>query len=395
MQKAPFTARAGRDRAHRAALRGLRLGRAARASRCSHEYDENRHWTRTFIVERRRPAGEAAPALGPVERRALQGPRLARVSRSCRTAQWVVRQDGDAIFLARRRARRPTAIGRSSIASTSKTQQDRAPVPQRQDRARVVPRVHRRRRARTFLTWHQSPTDPPNAFLRTLGARGRRRAGRRGGVRVDAARRSRTSPIRRPRCARSRSASSSTSARTASTCRSRSTRRPDYKEGTRVPAILYAYPLDYADADEGRPGHRLGADVHAPPRTTGCCCSPATRSSTTRRSRSSAIRRRPTTRTSSSSSPTRRPRSTRPSSSASSIRDRIGVTGHSHGALMTVNLARALAICSAPASRRAARTTRRSRRSASRTSAARCGRRRTSTSRSRRSSSPTRSSCRS
>ena len=30
---------------------------------------------------------------------------------------------------------------------------------------------------------------------------------------------------------------------------------PGYKEGTRVPAILYAYPLDYASAVDGRAGH--------------------------------------------------------------------------------------------------------------------------------------------
>ena len=34
---------------------------------------------------------------------------------------------------------------------------------------------------------------------------------------------------------------------------------PDYEEGTRVPAILYAYPLDYASADDRRPGERLAS----------------------------------------------------------------------------------------------------------------------------------------
>ena len=95
---------------------------------------------------------------------------------------------------------------------------------------------------------------------------------------------------------------------------------PDYKEGTRVPAILYAYPLDYADRHDGRRRSRGSrADLHAALATTGSCCWPDTPSSTTLRSRSSAIPRRRTTRTSSSSSPTPRRRSIRPSRSGSSI----------------------------------------------------------------------------
>ena len=67
---------------------------------------------------------------------------------------------------------------------------------------------------------------------------------------------------------------------------------PDYKEGTRVPAILYAYPLDYAE--RRRPRARSAAPSR-PSRgcaTTGCCCSPATRSSTTPHFRSSATRKK-------------------------------------------------------------------------------------------------------
>ncbi len=66
---------------------------------------------------------------------------------------------------------------------------------------------------------------------------------------------------------------------------------------------------------------------------------------------------------------------------------RIGVTGHSHGALMTVNL---LAHSDLFRAMPPAPTTRRSRRSAFKASAARCGARKTSICRRRRSSSPTR-----
>ena len=38
---------------------------------------------------------------------------------------------------------------------------------------------------------------------------------------------------------------------------------PGYQEGTRVPAILYAYPLDYADAATAGEVSGLRADFHA------------------------------------------------------------------------------------------------------------------------------------
>ena len=39
---------------------------------------------------------------------------------------------------------------------------------------------------------------------------------------------------------------------------------PGYQEGTRVPAILYAYPMDYADPRTGRAGARFRTDLHPP-----------------------------------------------------------------------------------------------------------------------------------
>jgi dipeptidyl aminopeptidase/acylaminoacyl peptidase len=65
MLKAPFTA-PRRDRAHRAStLRRLCLDLAARTSRCCSEYDDNRHWQRTFMVDVDAPRSRRA-AVGPV-----------------------------------------------------------------------------------------------------------------------------------------------------------------------------------------------------------------------------------------------------------------------------------------------------------------------------------------
>src|SRR5262249_6029518 len=99
----------------------------------------------------------------------------------------------------------------------------------------------------TFLTWHQSPADPPNAFARTLGQA------------------IPNAPADESAFASSKAAIThmpdpTPAGRAIKKTLVKYKRKdgvdlsftlyapPDYKEGTRVPAILYAYPLDYADA---------------------------------------------------------------------------------------------------------------------------------------------------
>jgi dipeptidyl aminopeptidase/acylaminoacyl peptidase len=99
---------------------------------------------------------------------------------------------------------------------------------------------------KTFLTWHQTQVEPPNAFVRTLGAS------------VDAAS---GEPLYE-------SSSTQITHVTDPTPQIRGIKKrlvkykradgldlsftlytpPGYQEGTRVPTILYAYPLDYAQA---------------------------------------------------------------------------------------------------------------------------------------------------
>ncbi|HEY2513737.1 MAG TPA: prolyl oligopeptidase family serine peptidase, partial [Polyangiaceae bacterium] len=103
--------------------------------------------------------------------------------------------------------------------------------------------------SKTFLTRHESPTEPPNYMLRTLGA-----------------------PVARPAVAEAAYASTSkavthlpdpTPAVRGITKKLVKYKRkdgldlsftlylpPGYKEGTRLPTILGAYPLDYADASK-------------------------------------------------------------------------------------------------------------------------------------------------
>jgi dipeptidyl aminopeptidase/acylaminoacyl peptidase len=100
----------------------------------------------------------------------------------------------------------------------------------------------------TFLTWHQSPQDPPNAFARTLGkpvnAAPGEAAFASSSVAVthipDPAPQVRAIQKRLVKYKRADGLELSFTLYTP----------PGYKEGTRVPAILYAYPLDYADASK-------------------------------------------------------------------------------------------------------------------------------------------------
>jgi dipeptidyl aminopeptidase/acylaminoacyl peptidase len=110
---------------------------------------------------------------------------------------------------------------------------------------------------RTFLTWHQSPLDPPNAFLRTVGAAAPSAAAGEAAYATtttalthlpDPAPAVRAIKKRLVKYKRKDGVDLSFTLYTP----------PDYKEGTRVPAILYAYPLDYAESSKA--GQVTGSD---------------------------------------------------------------------------------------------------------------------------------------
>jgi len=97
----------------------------------------------------------------------------------------------------------------------------------------------------TLVTWHQTPADPPNAFLRTLGKRVDAAAGEAAFASTSVAITRIPDPTPEVRAINKRlvkykRADGLDLSFTLYT-------PPGYKEGTRVPAILYAYPLDYAD----------------------------------------------------------------------------------------------------------------------------------------------------
>jgi dipeptidyl aminopeptidase/acylaminoacyl peptidase len=209
------------------------------------EYDENKHWQRTFItnVDDKKAKPVLLWDMSTDERYKDPGNPVYKVLPN---GQWVVRVDGKSIFLSGQGA---------------STEGDR-PFLDRLDLAtKKTERLFRSDKAayesflaftdngstKTFLTWHQSPTDPPNGYVRTLGAAV---AGAPAGEAGFASEQRAVTHIPDPtpavraikkRLVKYKRKDGTDLSFTIYT-------PPDYKEGDKLPAILYAYPLDYASA---------------------------------------------------------------------------------------------------------------------------------------------------
>src|SRR5271156_2813209 len=208
------------------------------------EYDENRHWRRTFLidVDAQQPKQRLLWDLSTDERYANPG---TPVRRQLANGVSVVREEGDSIYL--------SGLGSSPDG-------DRPFLDRLDLKTLKSERLFRSDKtsyeqflsfmgpdARTFLTWHQSPTDPPNAFARTLGnpVSNDAPAGEAVFTSTSVALTHIPDPAPAVRAIQKRlvkykRADGLDLSFTLYT-------PPDYKEGTRVPTILYAYPLDYAD----------------------------------------------------------------------------------------------------------------------------------------------------
>ena len=208
-----------------------------------HEIDVNRHWARTFVLDVDHP--ETTPRLlwdlswdehykdpgDPVLRELPNG-------------AWILRQQGDSIFLA--------GVG-------SSPEGDRPFLDELNLKTLKSERLFRSDKDcyerflsftgpadKTFLTWHQSPTDPPNAFTRTLASAKNAPDGEATFTSTAVALTHIPDPTPEVRAIKKRlvtykRADGLDLSFTLYT-------PPGYKESTRVPTILYAYPLDYAQA---------------------------------------------------------------------------------------------------------------------------------------------------
>jgi dipeptidyl aminopeptidase/acylaminoacyl peptidase len=207
-----------------------------------HEYDENRHWERTFLADVDHPATKPAVLwdISSDERYKDPGRPVYKVLPN---GQGVVRQDGNTIFLDGKGASlegdRPF-LDRLDLGTRTSTRLFRSDRNALESFLAFTDAT-----GRGLLTWHQSPKDPPNAMLRTLGkplpsaAPGEAKLG--STTRVVTHIPDPTPAVRaiKQRLVTYKRKDGTQLSFTLLT-------PPGYVEGTRIPAILYAYPLDYA-----------------------------------------------------------------------------------------------------------------------------------------------------
>ena len=244
LQKAPFTTPAAEIARTEQRFTGF-AWMEHRDTALLQEFDENRHWQRTSLMDVDHPQAAARVLwdLSSDEKYASPG---APVYRQQADGQFLIRMQGDAIYLAGNGASpdgdRPF-LDRLDL-KTMKS--DRLFRSDRDSLERFI--AFTGNDDQHFLTWHQSTTSAPNAYLRTLGAA----AGAPASAPAFASARVAVTHIADP-----------TPAVRAIKKRLVTYKRadgvdlsftlytpPGYVEGTRVPTILYAYPLDFADASK-------------------------------------------------------------------------------------------------------------------------------------------------
>ena len=244
LQKAPFATAPAEILRTEQRYRGLIWGEQPSVALLN-EYDENRHWRRGMIVNVDDPKQPPRILWDQSSQEKYANPGTP-IRRRLPSGAWVMQQEGDAIFM--------SGIG-------SSTEGDRPFLDRLDIKTNKADRLFRSSRStyerflaftgadsKTFLTWHQSVTDAPNAYRRTLGGPVDAAAGEAkfasGTTLVthiaDPAPEVRAIKKRLVKYKRADGLDLSFTLYTP----------PGYQEGTRVPTILYAYPLDYADASK-------------------------------------------------------------------------------------------------------------------------------------------------
>jgi dipeptidyl aminopeptidase/acylaminoacyl peptidase len=246
MQRAPFTGKPVEIARIKSRFDGIAW--TAHADRAFlNEEDENRHWRTTSIVNVDNPT-QPARVLWDLSSDELYEDPGNFVYRVLPNGAYVVREDGDFVYL--------RGMGASA-------QGDRPFLDQLDLRTLDSERLFRSdadayeqflgfsATAGKFLTWHQSVTAPPNAFVRTFGNNGQRIAVAKGEaqyVSVATALTHLADPTPEVRQIKKRLV---TYKRADGVDLSFTLYTPPgYKEGTRLPAILYAYPADFANSEQ-------------------------------------------------------------------------------------------------------------------------------------------------
>jgi dipeptidyl aminopeptidase/acylaminoacyl peptidase len=206
------------------------------------EYDHNKHWRKTFVVNVDDPQ-QKPRLLWDLSTDELYKDPGDPVLRILPNGARVIVQEGDSIYL--------HGDGASPDGDRPFLDQFNL-TSQRSERLFRCDEISYERflaftsgDTKTFLTWRQSPIDPPNAFKRTLESRIDPPEGEAVFSSTSVAITHIPDPTPAVRAIKKRlvkykRADGLDLSFTLYT-------PPGYKEGTRVPAILYAYPLDYAD----------------------------------------------------------------------------------------------------------------------------------------------------
>ncbi|MBC7372092.1 MAG: S9 family peptidase [Bdellovibrionaceae bacterium] len=207
-----------------------------------YEFDENKHWEKAYVVnvDDLKQAKKLLWDLSTDEEYANPGE---PVMKTLATGYAVIRQNQNSIYLSGRGSSpeggRPfldqldlTTLKTSRLFRSAKSEYESF-ISFTNDKEV------------SFLTWHQTPEEVPNAFIRTLGKNATAPAGEAVFESTSTALTHIPDPTPQVREIKKRlikykRADGIELSFTLYT-------PPGYKEGTRIPTILYAYPLDYAD----------------------------------------------------------------------------------------------------------------------------------------------------
>jgi dipeptidyl aminopeptidase/acylaminoacyl peptidase len=244
MLKAPFTARPAEIARTKQRFQGFAWSPKPGTAFLG-EYDENRHWFTTRIVDVDKP-GDAGRVLWDMSSDELYANPGNFVYEVRPDGAYVTRMRGDSVFLS---------------GDGSSPQGDR-PFLDRLDLATL--RSERLFRSGAgeydrfldftgedgkYLTWHQSVVDPPNAFLRTLGEREANAAQGEAQYASTGTQLTRV-PDPTPEVRRIRKQLVTYKRADGVDLSFTLYTPPGYRAGTRLPAILYAYPLDFASSEQ-------------------------------------------------------------------------------------------------------------------------------------------------
>ena len=244
LQKAPFKAAPTEIMRTEQRFSGFMWGPKPEVALVS-EYDHNRHWRKTFVVNVDAP-GQSPRLLWDLSTDEKYANPGNPVRERLANGRLVLRQEGDSIYL--------RGVG-------SSPEGDRPFLDRLDLKSLKTERLFRSDKnayeqflafngtdTRNFVTWHQTVNTPPNAYLRVLGAPIEALAGEAAFVSSSVAitHIADPSPVVRQikkRLVKYKRADGLDLSFTLYT-------PPGYQERTRVPTILYAYPLDYADASK-------------------------------------------------------------------------------------------------------------------------------------------------